>query len=146
MAGAGLELSDRSLICLPSTFEKDGVLQSRIVPWFGPGAVITTPRHQVDVIVTEYGAAELEAGQSVNAARRWLRSRIHSSGMRCRRPRSELRGTLAGPITPTRSGHTTCGDEEVLTHLRSLVEGPSTYCWCRRAPAGYPEMCLRQLN
>ena len=60
VAGAGLELSDRSLICLPSTFEKDGKLQSRIVPWFGPGAVITTPRHQVDVIITEYGAAELE--------------------------------------------------------------------------------------
>ncbi len=60
VAGAGLELSDRSLICLPSTYEKDGDLQSRIVPWFGPGAVITTPRHQVDVIVTEYGAAELE--------------------------------------------------------------------------------------
>ncbi len=60
VAGAGLELSDRSLICLPSTFEKDGELQSRIVPWFGPGAVITTPRHQVDVIVTEYGVAELE--------------------------------------------------------------------------------------
>ena len=60
VAGAGLELTDRSLICLPSTFEKDGTLQSRIVPWFGPGAVVTTPRHHVDVIVTEYGAAELE--------------------------------------------------------------------------------------
>ena len=60
VAGAGLELSDRSLICLPSTYEKDGALQSRIVPWFGPGAVVTTPRHHVDVIVTEYGAAELE--------------------------------------------------------------------------------------
>jgi acyl-CoA hydrolase len=60
VAGAGLELSDRSLICLPSTFEKDGRLQSRIVPWFGPGAMITTPRHQVDVIITEYGVAELE--------------------------------------------------------------------------------------
>jgi acyl-CoA hydrolase len=60
VAGAGLELSDRSLICLPSTFEKDDRMQSRIVPWFGPGAVITTPRHQVDVIVTEYGVAELE--------------------------------------------------------------------------------------
>jgi acyl-CoA hydrolase len=60
VAGAGLELSDRSLICLPSTFSKDGELQSRIVPSFGPGAVITTPRHQVDVIVTEYGVAELE--------------------------------------------------------------------------------------
>lgn len=60
VAGAGLELSDRSLICLPSTFEKDGNLQSRIVGWFGPGAVVTTPRHHVDVIVTEYGAAALE--------------------------------------------------------------------------------------
>ena len=60
VAGAGLELSDRSLICLPSTLAKDGIVQSRIVPWFGPGAVITTPRHQVDVIVTEYGVAELE--------------------------------------------------------------------------------------
>jgi acyl-CoA hydrolase len=60
VAGAGLELSDRSLICLPSTFGKDGTLTSRIVPWFAPGAVITTPRHHVDVIVTEYGAAELE--------------------------------------------------------------------------------------
>ena len=65
VAGAGLELSDRSLICLPSTFAKDGELQSRIVPWFGPGAVITTPRHQVDVIVTEYGVAELE-GKTVH--------------------------------------------------------------------------------
>ena len=60
VAGAGLELSDRSLICLPSTYTKDGELRSRIVPHFGPGAVITTPRHQVDVIVTEYGVAELE--------------------------------------------------------------------------------------
>ncbi len=35
-------------------------MRSRIVPWFERGAVITTPRHQVDVIVTEYGAAELQ--------------------------------------------------------------------------------------
>lgn len=65
VAGAGLELSDRSLICLPSTFDDNGVLRSRIVPCFAPGAVITTPRHHVDVIVTEYGAAELE-GLSVS--------------------------------------------------------------------------------
>jgi acyl-CoA hydrolase len=30
------------------------------VPWFEAGTVITTPRHQVDVIVTEHGAAELQ--------------------------------------------------------------------------------------
>ncbi|MGV0849479.1 acetyl-CoA hydrolase/transferase family protein [Mycolicibacterium phlei] len=60
VAGAGLELSDRSLICLPSTYEKDGVLRSRIVTRLDAGAVVTTPRHQVDIIITEYGAAELE--------------------------------------------------------------------------------------
>jgi acyl-CoA hydrolase len=76
VAGAGLELSDRSLICLPSTFEKDGARQSRIVPWFGPGAVITTPRHQVDVIVTEYGAAELE-GKTVRERGRVLAAIAH---------------------------------------------------------------------
>ena len=35
------------------------------MPWFDAGAVITTPRHQVDVIVTEYGAAELQ-GKTVH--------------------------------------------------------------------------------
>ena len=60
VAGTGLEVSDRSLICLPSTYERNGRLQSRIVPWFGAGAVVTTPRHHVDVIVTEFGTAELE--------------------------------------------------------------------------------------
>ena len=63
-AGSGLELEDRSLLCLPSTVTLDGELRSRIVPWFDRGAVITTPRHQVDVIVTEHGAAEL-AGKTV---------------------------------------------------------------------------------
>jgi acyl-CoA hydrolase len=40
-------------------------MRSRIVPWFEAGTVITTPRHQVDVIVTEYGAAELQ-GKTVH--------------------------------------------------------------------------------
>jgi acyl-CoA hydrolase len=56
----GLTLAGRSLLCMPSTVQVGGELRSRIVPWFGAGAVITTPRHQVDVVVTEYGAAELE--------------------------------------------------------------------------------------
>lgn len=60
VAASGLELEDRSLLCLPSTVTVDGTRRSRIVPYFDRGAVITTPRHQVDVIVTEYGAAELE--------------------------------------------------------------------------------------
>ena len=65
ISGPGLELAQRSLICLPATYEKDGQLRSRIVPWFEAGAVITTPRHQVDIVVTEFGAAELE-GKTVH--------------------------------------------------------------------------------
>jgi acyl-CoA hydrolase len=61
ISGPGLSLSQRSLLCLPSTVTVEGHLRSRIVPWFEAGTVVTTPRHQVDVIVTEYGAAELEA-------------------------------------------------------------------------------------
>jgi acyl-CoA hydrolase len=60
VSGPGLSLTGRSLLCLPSTYTaKDGTVRSRIVPWFDEGAVITTPRHQVDVVVTEHGAAEL---------------------------------------------------------------------------------------
>jgi acyl-CoA hydrolase len=60
VAGPALALEDRSLLCMPSTVTINGKVRSRIVPWFEPGAVITTPRHQVDVIVTEHGAAELQ--------------------------------------------------------------------------------------
>jgi acyl-CoA hydrolase len=65
ISGPALSLEARALLCLPSTLTIDGELRSRIVPWFEAGAVITTPRHQVDVIVTEYGAAELQ-GQTVH--------------------------------------------------------------------------------
>ena len=60
IAGPALSLTDRALLCLPSTVIVSGEVRSRIVPWFDAGAVITTPRHQVDVIVTEHGAAELQ--------------------------------------------------------------------------------------
>jgi acyl-CoA hydrolase len=59
MAAAGMELSDRSLVCLPSTFVKDGLAASRIVGQLPQGTIVTTPRHQLDVVVTEHGAAEL---------------------------------------------------------------------------------------
>ncbi len=60
IAGPALDLDDRSLLCMPSTYKEGEELKSRIVPWFDAGAVITTPRHQVDVVVTEQGAAELQ--------------------------------------------------------------------------------------
>jgi acyl-CoA hydrolase len=65
VSGPALALEDRALLCLPSTITVGDELRSRIVPWFEAGAVITTPRHQVDVIVTEYGAAELQ-GKTVH--------------------------------------------------------------------------------
>jgi acyl-CoA hydrolase len=78
ISGPALSLEDRSLLCLRSTVTIDGELRSRIVPWFGEGAVITTPRHQVDVIVTEYGAAELQ-GKTVNQRGQALAAVAHPS-------------------------------------------------------------------
>ena len=59
VSGPSLSLRGASLLCLPSTAKVGDEVVSRIVPWFPAGTVITTPRHQVDVIVTEYGAADL---------------------------------------------------------------------------------------
>ena len=56
---SGIELSDRSLICLPSTARSAGATVSRIVSTLTPGTTVTSPRHQVDVVITEHGVAEL---------------------------------------------------------------------------------------
>ncbi len=77
IAGPALDVDDRSLLCFPATYEtKDGELKSRIVPWFEAGAVITTPRHQVDVVVTENGAAELQ-GKTVHQRAQALAAIAH---------------------------------------------------------------------
>ncbi len=59
VASSGLEFEDRSLVCLPSTVVVAGVVQSRINPQLPVGSIVTTPRHQLDVVVTEHGVAEL---------------------------------------------------------------------------------------
>jgi acyl-CoA hydrolase len=64
LAGTGLSPSGRSLLCLPSSIAIDGQRRSRLVPQLASGSVVTSPRHQVDVVVTEHGAAEL-AGLTV---------------------------------------------------------------------------------
>jgi acyl-CoA hydrolase len=59
LAGAGLQLDDRSLLCLrSSTVQTEGRV-SRILTNLGPSMLVTTPRHQVDVVITEHGVAEL---------------------------------------------------------------------------------------
>lgn len=59
ISGTGLELSDRSLVCMPSTAVVDGELVSRITAESAAGTIVTTPRHQLDVVITEYGVAEV---------------------------------------------------------------------------------------
>ncbi len=76
VSGAGLQLEDRSLICLPSTVTVDGHVVSRIVPELGRGAIVSTPRHQVDVIITEHGAAELR-GRTIRQRARALAAIAH---------------------------------------------------------------------
>ena len=71
LAGAGRIAAGRSLICLPSMARVGQANQSRIVSRHDPGSLVTSPRHQVDVVVSEYGAAEL-AGRTVGERARAL--------------------------------------------------------------------------
>jgi acyl-CoA hydrolase len=59
IAGAGLAAGGRSLVCLPATTRVAGRLVSRIHARLDAGMLVTTPRHQLDVVVTEFGAADL---------------------------------------------------------------------------------------
>jgi len=60
VSASGLDLSDRSLICMPSTVTlHDGTVTSRIVASLPTGSPVSTPRHQTDVVITEHGVAEL---------------------------------------------------------------------------------------
>jgi acyl-CoA hydrolase len=76
LAGAGLTEAGRSLLCLPSMARTSGEARSRIVARFDAGAIVTSPRHQVDVVVSEYGAAEL-AGRTVGERARALAGIAH---------------------------------------------------------------------
>ena len=64
IAPSGLSLDDRSLICLPATAVVAGTAVSRIVHQLPAGSIVTTPRHQLDLVVTEHGVAHLR-GRSV---------------------------------------------------------------------------------
>ncbi len=76
LAGVGRTAAGRSLICLPSMARVDGVDRSRIVARLAPGSLVTSPRHQVDVVVSEYGIAEL-AGRTVGERARALAEIAH---------------------------------------------------------------------
>ena len=48
-----------SLLCLRSTAEVDGQTISRIQTQFPAGTLVTTPRHQLDIVVTEHGSVDI---------------------------------------------------------------------------------------
>jgi acyl-CoA hydrolase len=56
--GVRLTEHGRGIICLYSTAKNDTI--SKIVPMLPQGAVVTTSKNDVDIIVTEYGKAELK--------------------------------------------------------------------------------------
>ena len=76
VSGPGLRLEGRSLVCLPSTSTVNGTLISRILPQFPSGSVVSTPRHQIDVVITEFGIAELE-GKTIRERSRALAQISH---------------------------------------------------------------------
>ncbi len=88
LQGAAYSDGGRSLVCLPSTVTLRERLVSRIQARFPAGAVVTGPRHQVDVVVTEYGAAEL-AGRTLAERADALIAVVHPEF------RDELRATRA---------------------------------------------------
>ena len=76
VASSGLELEDRSLVCLRSTTGRGDRTVSRISSEFPAGTIVTTPRHQLDVVITEHGVAELR-GRTVRERARALAAIAH---------------------------------------------------------------------
>lgn len=71
--GAWRSRGGKSFITLHSTYTgADGKLHSKIVPCLSQGAVVTTPRVDVQYVVTEYGLAELKGQPLHERARRLI--------------------------------------------------------------------------
>ena len=50
----------KSFIATTSSFMKNGKRVSKIVPYFGPGTPVTTPRSDIQYVATEYGCVNLK--------------------------------------------------------------------------------------
>jgi len=64
LRGAAMSKGGISIIALPSTVQTKDGLRSRIVAHLSDGAGLATTRADVDIIITEYGIAELQ-GKSI---------------------------------------------------------------------------------
>ena len=85
----------RSLLCMHSTADGRRRARQPHRRQHPAGAVITTPRHQIDVVVTEYGAAELEGLTVRERGRRSPRSRTRTSATSCATAADAATGSTA---------------------------------------------------
>lgn len=61
LQGAALSQGGKGIIALNSTWkDKEGNLRSSIIPFMPPGTIVTTPRTEVDYVITEYGVTNLK--------------------------------------------------------------------------------------
>ena len=69
--GAQLAKGGKSFLAFKSTVgtNPDGSPKSRIMPYFPPATIVTTPRSDVQYVVTEYGVADLKYKSTVERAR-----------------------------------------------------------------------------
>lgn len=58
--GAKLSNGGKSFLASTSTYTQGGEMKSRIVPLLAHGTIVTTPRTEVEYVVTEYGIANLQ--------------------------------------------------------------------------------------
>ncbi len=58
--GAYKSKGGQSFICLPSTIDIKGQINSKIKPVLSPGAIVTAPRTATHMLVTEYGIADMK--------------------------------------------------------------------------------------
>jgi acyl-CoA hydrolase len=93
----------RSLVCLPSTARVEQQQVSRIVAAFEPGTPVTTPRHHADVVITEYGAAEL-SGRTVAERARALLAIAHPEHRDALLEQAERLQLLAPATRPPHAG------------------------------------------
>jgi len=71
ICGAGLSKGGKSIIVISSTRAKGE--QSRIVPFLDHGASVTSLRHDIDYVVTEYGIAALKGKTLTQRAKALIR-------------------------------------------------------------------------
>ena len=59
--GAFRSKGGKSFLCTASTkTQKDGTVESLIVPFLPPGGIVSTPRYATQYVVTEYGMVNLK--------------------------------------------------------------------------------------